>query len=922
MFWKSRQSHSSGRSDLASLRAPLALQIEQELTEDLRRSVQAADWGGLELVLRQLESKQEALGKYAIAAIVNSRAAHSEPTALHFLCGRGDAHKLARRLLALGADPNIPASIVAMRGGLPVADRPTPLFCALASGDIKLTQVLLKHGADVRQKNSLGETPLLFAIRILPPWSASSRSFQSCLLRAGANPASVDFEGISALGELMLQERWAEAEDIAQNAPGKMVVEERVQRRVVERVTQSALLALARADQDVSGIRMVLRCLEKVQDAMGGAFVSAVLNTPLHKGPTLFARLLETGVPRADIVLAEKIGGSLTRQFDTQLRGNAVKGASAFHHVVASNNPELISWALSRVGPWFVQQSIGEQRFSSLHLLYLRNQPANLEAARLLIEAGCDPLAQTSAGQSLYDMAVGVGDIAGIELWTEYMINPYVDSSPVMREMALHDETLQSHKRDFSEYGKMIVALPVLVRGEMKAWAGSEDSPDYLKRCKEYLEAYYVAKEPARWIPNSSAMYRLLPRAMLHKNPASLASIVRAIDTLSDHDQNARGWHPFQAELMTLLAHPGSHAHDGSSPNTDEIGNTVRDLRSNVTLALTSIHRFNNINIFKVAPATVNFWARVGVGSFSFRYQKWDAQGVAVGDNRLMSLFEQFGFTRVQENEGLVSDLGVGYELGAERKERIRDIVAPLGIKFDPNVRIQFYQGCKRAYLPGIGDFILRNSSPFFGPHLLSHPGYFSRIVAGEGLAPSEVNVLRARAIEESFMPVLQSSLYHPASLAVAEMDYLLSHIENVDRELDFWKFDTRRETAWDTIEGVGTVLRGGYFSDGFPALVQHLKRVAAARQGSGEPIPHLAFFSRALPAWRPLPFTDLDGKQYSTLELTPATLELLGKCATSSADRNDFRKDNGRVFQFFQMGLERGAALVIVDGKEVSHDM
>lgn len=922
MFWKSRSSPNPGRSDLASLRAPIGLRIEQQMQDDLHRCIQEADWGGLEQVLRHMESKRADLGDAAIAAIANSRPSPTAPTALHFICGRGGAHKLATRLLALGADPNATATIVKMRGNVPVADRPTPLFCAIASGDLKLSRVLLKHGADVRQQNSLGETPLLFAIRVLPQWSASSRAFQKSLLKAGANPGTADFEGMTTLAELLLQERWGEAELVAAKAPGRSLIADRVQQRVAERIMQSALLALARVDDDASGLRTILSSLESLREALGRGFVSSVLNTPISKGPTLFARILDAETERMDVVLAEKIGGSLTKQFDSQLGGVSVKGASAFHHVVASNNPELMRWAFSHVGPWFVQQSVGVQRFSALHLLYLRNQPANLEAARLLIEAGCDPLAVTSTGQNLYDMAVAAGDAVGIELWTEYMINPYVDGSPVMRDMALHDERLRALKRDFSEFGRMLVDLPAPVKGEMKKWAGSEESTDYIKRCREYVEAYYVSKEPDRWSRNSPAMYRLLPHAMLHKHPTALVGIVRAIDTLYDRNQDVRGWHPFQAELMTLLAHPGSQTNEITPSSDDEGGDAVRELRSSITLALTSIHRFNNINIFKVSPATVNFWSRVGIGSFSFRYQKWDAHGIQVGDNRLISLFEQYGFSRIHGQDGRGSDLGVGYELGMERKVRIRDILAPLGVKFDPNVCIQFYQGCKRAFLPGIGDFILRNSSPFFGPHLLQHPGYFSRVTAEE-IAPNfDVGALTARAIEESFMPVLQSTLYAPANPAVAEMEHLLGHIENVDRELDFWKFDTRRETAWDTIEGIGTVLRGGYFSDGFPALVQYLKQVAAVQKAGGEPMPHLAFFSRDLPAWRPIPYTDLDGKKYSTLELTPATLELLEKFTTSSASRNDYRRDNGRTFQFFQMGLDQGAALVIVDGKEVSHDM
>jgi hypothetical protein len=287
-----------------------------------------------------------------------------------------------------------------------------------------------------------------------------------------------------------------------------------------------------------------------------------------------------------------------------------------------------------------------------------------------------------------------------------------------------------------------------------------------------------------------------------------------------------------------------------------------------------------------------------------------------------LSLFEQYGFTPLQDERGLYPHLGAGYELSRERKELIQRRLKAIGIHFDPEVRIQYYQGGKRAFVPGVGDFILRNSSPFFGPHLLRHPAYFSRFTVDNGLHEVDATALTPLTIEESFMPILQSTLYVPSSSAVVEIEHLLSHIEEVDRDIDAWKFDTRRETAWQTIEGVGTVLAGGYYSDGFPAVVQHLHRVAAVARSKGDPIPHLAFFSRSLPAWRPIPYTDMDGKQYATLELTSETLELLKKLQSSSAERTDFRKDNGRAFQFFQMGLDHGAALVIIDGKETSNDM
>lgn len=919
MFWKSRSNNIPSRPGLESLRAPLTLQVELQLRDELHRCLQAADRDGLKYVLRQLERKKDALGDSSVSAIVNSRSSSGAPTPLHLVCGRGQAYELAKKLLDLGAEPDAPATVITMRNGLPSNDRPTPLYAAIAHGDLKLTKLLLKSGARANQQNSLGETPIMFALRMLSHWDKRGMIFEGVLLEAGANPRTPDVDGMTPFVEHVLNERVPQAVYLVEKFPGKSLMTERAVERVVTKFLQNALSALARADHDRSGIRGVLDTIEALRDGLGKGVASAIFNSSISGGSSLFARMVEFGVSRNDIIKAESLGGSVTAVFDSKIQTTDIKGVTAFHHIVASNDPLLITWALERVGPWVLKERVGEQGFSPLHLLYLRHRPANLEAAQILIQAGADPLAVTSAGENLYEMAVTAGDAPGIDLWAEYLTNPYVDASPIIREMMLENEEFMAHKREFSRIGRMRLGLPTHIEREMKAWAGNASDPAFQKRCREYMEAYYVAKEPSQWTRSNSEMYKLLPRAMLRKAPMAIASIVKAIDTLNDLNQDVRGWHPFQAELMTLLAHPGVERGKSGDTEAPIWFDARRELRIAASLALTSIHRFNNLNIFEVAPATVNFWGRIGVGSYSFRYQKWDAQGVRFGDNRLISLFERFGFTPLRDSDGDTLAVGAGYELSRERKEWIRDTLMPLGIKFDPNVTIQFFEGCKRAFLPGIGDFILRNSSR---AHLLKHPAYFSRLTAEAGLPASDASALTPAVIEDSFMPALQSTLYVDNASAVAEMEHLLSHIEAVDRELDFWKFDTRRETAWDTIEGIGTVLRGGYYSDGFPELVDYLTNLAAANRRKGESMPHLAFFPRHLPAWQPIAYTDLDGKEYSTLELTPATLDLLMKLRSSAADRNDFKNDNGRAFHFFQMGLDQGAALVIVDVKEESNEM
>ena len=924
MFWSPRpQSHSS-RSELHSLRVPLDLQVEVRLRDELHRCVQEGNWHALKLLLRDLDRNKESLGAASVSAIVNSRVSEKAPTPLHLVCGRGDSYELAQKLLSLGADPNAKASIVSTRSGVPIDDRPTPLFCAIAHGDLRVSKLLLNYGANPNSRNSLGETPLLFITRVLPSWESRRKVFTKALVKAGANAAQFDLEGMTPMAECILHEQWADAALLAKTVPGKIQITERAKEKIINKFIQTGLSALARVTPDGSELHAILLNLRDLQNALGSGVVPAVLNRSIGGGPSLFARMIDNEVRTWDLLLAESLGASFTATFDTRIMLTEVKGVSALHHVIATNRPGLISWALSKVGPWYVQQPVGEQRLSALHVLYLRREPIVLDAARVLLSAGVDPKAVTSSGENLFDMAVANEDVPGMELWAELITNPYAQAGPELREMALHDEWIQEQKKRFSEFGRLRVGLPAVVDEEMRKWAGDESAPDFNRKCRDYVEAYAASTDPRRWIRNNPELYRLLPRAMLTKSPTALVQIVRAIDTLNDNVEHVRGWHPFQAELMTLLAHPAQPTKAGSmiERTAGLVFDETRELRKAITLALTSIHRFNNVNIYKIPASTLQLWARIGVGSFSFRYQKWDAQGISVGENRWLSLFEQYGFTPLRDERGDPSPFGAGYELTLERKQQIQRRLEALGVRFDPEVRIQYYQGCKRAFLPGIGDFILRNSSPFFGPHLLEHPAYFSRFTADDGLAKRDDSELTPLTVEQSFSPILQSSLYVPSNSAVAEIDHLLSHIEEVDRDLDAWKFDTRPETAWQSIEGIGTVLSGGYYSDGFPAVVQHLHRLVAAAKSKGEPIPHLAFFPRNLPAWRPIHYADMDGKQYATLELTQGTLELLKKLQSSSADKNDFRKDNGRAFQFFQTGLDHGAALVIVDGKEASDDM
>jgi hypothetical protein len=746
----------------------------------------------------------------------------------------------------------------------------------------------------------------MFLLRVLPSWS-SWKTFCKVLLKAGAKATLADYEGISPFAKLIIDDRWDDATYVAKRGIRAHRLPEHTQEKVKQAFIRRALSALVGVDRTPSAMGSLLDDIHALTPTLGHALVSDILNQPLRKGPSLFVRMIEAELPVGILRRAVGAGASFFTSHRYTLGDAGVPDAAPFHAAVLTGNPRLIEFALKHTGGWNINQPVGAQGSGPLHLLYAQKSPVNMEAAQVLLRYGADPYARTATGLSLFDMAVAYRDIPGMELWAEYLVNPFAKASPLVQQIGLQDPVLREEKAKLMAFGKMRASLPRDVESDMRAYAGDEREEGFAERAKEFVEAYMVATSPKVWEKSNPELFKILPRMMLGKSAATMLRLVRAIDHLYDVDQSVRGYHPFEAELMTLLAHPGL----GDAESKRELGKAT-------VLALTSINRFINIHINSIPAPVRQMWARIGVLSFSFRHWKWDTHGIKIGSNRVLSLFEQYGFAPIVSDTSAGPDFGPGYVLSEERKLAIARNVdgRATGVLFNPQVRIEFRRGMLLASHRDVGTLVIRNSSPIFGRDILQHAAYYSRFAEGNGLTGADLKVMNPRIVEESFQRVLDAHLYASPQPMSPEIELLTSHLEAVVRDYESWKFRTDRETAWESIEGIGSFMTGGYFSEGYGAVVGYLKHAIASARAQGSVAPELAFFKRGFPAWSPARFKDDDSREHSTLVLTPRTVQLLEKMMTSSATRDDYTEDRGRTFQFFQNGFEMEGTLVIVDGK------
>ncbi|MCB0318132.1 MAG: hypothetical protein KDD56_05200 [Bdellovibrionales bacterium] len=395
-----------------------------------------------------------------------------------------------------------------------------------------------------------------------------------------------------------------------------------------------------------------------------------------------------------------------------------------------------------------------------------------------------------------------------------------------------------------------------------------------------------------------------------------------------------RKHHPHEAEFLLLL---------------NGMLNEKASRISGLVSAISSIHGYQIYGkraiISEVDAKTVDSWSKTGLLSHGFLRQKVTSRGVykIERSKRVLiaePLLEQFGFAKIDCPEVQFNDNQANHELlhGSRFVLRpgSRNMVLtqyneegnPVYSPFDKKVLVVEQRACKILSYPE-GTFICRNSSKVFGRKSMRYAAYFSHKGLGNGFTENDLVALTIEDIERDFLPAFCTKLNKDTS-SVKKQIYLLDHSLSLNEAIAGWMFETRRNFAWQTMDGIeGEILYGGVNSPGFMNLVNYLDAYCQAlERGDAEPGLALRFCNPYAALYTSYSFK-FGGREFIELPVTKDTVEALRILGTPSdktpGDLTNVQQnleewpELEKTWTFLQTGLlEQGELVLYLAGQEV----
>jgi hypothetical protein len=363
---------------------------------------------------------------------------------------------------------------------------------------------------------------------------------------------------------------------------------------------------------------------------------------------------------------------------------------------------------------------------------------------------------------------------------------------------------------------------------------------------------------------NEEAFVALLPHLMLHYPPGSINQHLKSIENQMDRFYPPIGRHPNTAELLLLLRHPK----DPERKKMDQLTRTV-----------TSINRFIGSTVYTLSDNLIKLWSDVGFYTHGFRFWKYDSLG---GED---SLLARYGFKPHPKRE-TDKTYGKGFVLRG----------SPV---LDKKTLVEF----RRAYLlvshPDHGTLLIRNSSPEYGRDKMPHPAMWS----SRNLSEADLETYDPKK-DNHCWSILEPRLYIKQRME-EKLAFLLGQLDGVKGSYQKWKFDSGRFENDKFL---------GHRSPGFKQLTNFLRRWVLMKSMDLEDRdpPVMAFVHPQYPPWEPYKFSNQQGKETATFELTPDHVTELAAYCDGLWDEKKLAKTD--FYRFLQAGIANHGELVLLD--------
>ncbi len=878
------------------------------------------------------------LGKDLLASIMNYPPVEGSEKMLHQAISHGKSEHCLRLIHEMGGTVGAECTMKVQNR---VRSKVTALHVAALKSDYAAIKTLLELGADPFARDSEGETPIFYLFR-QRRMSVTEPTLDLFLNR------KVDIEDTNLVGHscgtvCFLSSGYNNLRIVLQKGGTLKGLSKKL-------FDESVAVECSKLEQVVRSeawpaVGWALDNLKTLSELLQEEIVEKALNTMSTEGLTVFHQLCLHNAPLTILQKAVDFGADLTLLTGVS-SADSVKRIMARHMLaaLASVDPSG-NWGLQPIhlaARCLAAQTVGfllgpcecdpnaKDAKGNTPLMYLagvKSQEAAVKSIALsFLQKGAHPGHTNENNETLIACCVKHGDSTFISILQEF----YKNVSSLRELEKILGLTLRRGITIDEAWGD-IRNLVNLSKDEAEVRSGVAlmlTNHGRLDHALLYARAYQEIRKD-QITPTSTTLTKLMPVLLSLYTPELIAPFARLIERKNDtykitHREAVR-YHPYAVELMAMLQHKTDPNRSG--PIIDILTSSITSISRWIdhTIDTGKVIKRNSGQVVRVQQRpipngrVVANWGSEANYSLGFKRLRFDSQRVADpynGEELAPALLSSFGAERVHfppayDRYGSAfvirpGSLRLNYAMPSSNPD------LPLIQEFDSKTGIIFRRGHYIIWNSEWGTQVIRNSSPEFGRFEDPQPAYFS--LRGNFTIPELLNLSTEMLLEGGFIPTVSPSTVIE-KIQVGK-EFLLKELGGFFQAYEGWRFDTRRLSAWEHVEGGGDILIGGHLSPGFEHLYNYYAALFELRDRYPDRqvvIPDLGFIHEDFSVWNQYRYESTDRGTRQRLVVDRNVLTVFERILKGTVTERDYTDSDVRPF-FQEAGFSTQGRLILLD--------